>query len=238
MQLSCLVIDDEPLAGKLLEDYISKIPNLHLKKSCFNADEAIAFLQDEKVDLAFVDINMPKVSGMELAAMLQKDIKIIFTTAYSEYALESYEYNVIDYLLKPITFKRFLKAIEKAEAFFVNEQKTSHADDAVIETADYIFIKSSKSIIRIGFSEILYFEALKEYVNVQTGNKKVLTYKRMKDVADKLPDNFLRVHKSYIINCDYITKIEGNNIIIGNTNIPVGLSYRSAFDAFIQAKAL
>jgi two-component system LytT family response regulator len=232
IKLDCLVIDDEPNAGQLLEDYIAKIPHLTLKGKCYDAMEALEFLEHSRVDLIFLDINMPRLSGMELAHLLPRQQKIIFTTAYSEYAIESYEYNVIDYLLKPITFKRFLKAIEKTEQI-IHEQPAPTPPPE-----DYIFVKSDKKMIRITLKDILYFEAVKEYIYVHMDNQKILIYKRMKDLAEKLPADFIRVHNSYIINCNHIGRIEGNFVQIRDGSIPLGISYKEQFLQFIRTRAL
>jgi len=230
-KIDCLVIDDEPNAVRLLEDYIVKVPSLQLKGKCFDAGEALEFLRDARVDLLFLDINMPGLTGMELAGILPRQQKIIFTTAYSEYAIESYEYNVVDYLLKPISFKRFLKAIEKTELLIQEQPFLS-------PSADYIFVKSDKKMIRLSLRDILYFEAVKEYIYIHTAQQKILIYKRMKELAEKLPADFIRVHNSYLINCKHIGKVEGNYVLIGNQSIPLGISYKDAFLQFIRNKAL
>ena len=231
IKIDCLVVDDEPNAGKLLEDYIAKTPHLTLKGKCFDAMEALEFLQNTRVDLIFLDINMPRLSGMELANLLPKHQKLIFTTAYSEYAIESYEFNVIDYLLKPISFKRFLKAIEKAD-HILQEQPSA------VPHEDYIFVKSDKKMIRITLKDILYFEAVKEYIYVHSAGRKILIYKRMKELAEKLPADFIRVHNSYLINCNHIGRIEGNFVLIGGESIPLGISYKEQFLQFIRTRAL
>jgi two-component system, LytTR family, response regulator len=231
IKMDCLVVDDEPNAGKLLEDYIEKTPHLTLKGKCFDALEALEFLQHNRVDLIFLDINMPRLSGMELANLLPRHQKLIFTTAYSEYAIESYEFNVIDYLLKPISFKRFLKAIEKAD-HILQEQPPA------LPHEDYIFVKSDKKMIRITLKDILYFEAVKEYIYVHTAGRKILIYKRMKELAEKLPADFIRVHNSYLINCNHIGRIEGNFVLIGGESIPLGISYKEQFLQFIRTRAL
>jgi two-component system, LytTR family, response regulator len=229
--IDCLVIDDEPNAVQLLEDYIAKVPSLTLQKACFDAKEALEFLRHSHADLLFLDINMPGLSGMELAGILPRQQKIIFTTAYSEYAIESYEYNVIDYLLKPISFKRFLKAVEKTDQIL-------HEQPFISPSADYIFVKSDKKMIRLSLQDILYFEAVKEYIYIHTAQQKILIYKRMKELAEKLPPDFIRVHNSYLINCKHIGKIEGNHVLIGHQPIPLGISYKDAFLQFIRNRAL
>lgn len=227
-KISCLIVEDEPNAGQLLQDYIAKVPYLTLKGTCFDALEALEFLGRTQADLVFLDINMPDVTGMELIHMLPKDQKIIFTTAYSDYAIQSYEYNAVDYLLKPITFKRFLMAVQKA-AQMIGEEKT---------VDEYLFARSDKKMIRVNIRDIIYFEALKEYVCIHTRNQRIITYKRMKELLEKLPGQFTRIHNSYIINGDHITRVEGNYVLVGDKNLPIGISYRDAFAEFIQQRAL
>jgi two-component system, LytTR family, response regulator len=227
-KLGCLIIDDEPNAGQLLQDYIGKVPYLTLKGNCFDALEALDFLSHSTTDLIFMDIDMPGLSGIELMNILPKEQKVIFTTAYSEYALESYEYNVIDYLLKPISFRRFMMAVSKAAGGMPPPAPPE----------EYMFVKSDKQMIRINFRDILYFEALKEYVCVHTKDQKIITYKRMKELLEKLPGNFTRIHNSYIVNGDHISKVEGNFVGINNISLPIGISYKESFTGFIQLRAL
>lgn len=234
-KISCLIIDDEPNAGQLLQDYIAKVPYLTLKTTCFDAMEALEFLSHGKADLIFLDINMPELSGIELINMLPKEQKIIFTTAYSEYAIESYEYNVVDYLLKPISFRRFMMAINKATQLF---SQPDTAPPAPSSPEEFLFARSDKKMIRIGLQDILYFEALKEYVCIHTKTQKIITYKRMKDILEKMPDHFTRIHNSYIINGHHIAKVEGNYVLIDNKSLPIGISYRDPFAAFIQLRSL
>jgi DNA-binding LytR/AlgR family response regulator len=227
-KLGCLIIDDEPNAGQLLQDYIGKVPYLTLKGNCFDALEALEFLSHTPIDLIFLDIDMPGLSGIELVNILPKEQRVIFTTAYSEYALESYEYNVIDYLLKPITFRRFMMAVAKAASGM----------PPVLQAEEYMFVKSDKQMVRINFRDIIYFEALKEYICIHTKNQKIVTYKRMKELLDRLPGHFTRIHNSYIINGDHISKVEGNFVLIDNKSLPIGISYKESFAEFIQLRAL
>jgi len=228
-KIGCLIIEDEPNAQQLLQDYISKVPYLTLKGTCFDALEALEFLGHSQADLIFLDINMPDLTGIELIHMLPKEQKVIFTTASSDHAIESYEYNAVDYLLKPITFKRFLTAVQKA--FHPSPPAPSQAED-------YLFAKSDKKMIRVNLRDIIYFEALKEYVCIHTRTQKIVTYKRMKELLEKLPGHFTRIHNSYIVNGDHITRVEGNYVLVGDKNLPVGISYRDAFAKFVQLRAL
>jgi two-component system, LytTR family, response regulator len=231
--ISCLIVDDEPNAVQLLEDHIRKVPQLVLKQKCYDAFEALRFLQSDKADLLFLDIQMPGLSGMELASFLHKEQRIIFTTAYANYALEGYEYNAVDYLLKPITFKRFAQAVNKAMLTFPVVHTVSP-----VEENDYIFIKSGKEIIKLAYHQILFIEALKEYVNIVLPDGKVLAYKRMKDLEEQLPDNFLRIHNSYIVNIDHLEKIVDNHVLIGKERLPVSASCKAQLLAVISRRLL
>jgi two-component system, LytTR family, response regulator len=224
--ITCMIVDDEPNAVELLEDHIRKVPRLSLTHKCYDAFEALQVLQSNKVDLIFLDIQMPGLTGMELASFLQKEQRIIFTTAYANYALEGYEYNAIDYLLKPVTFKRFAQAINKALLTFVTAE------------ADYIFVKSGKQIVKLAYEQILFIEALKEYVSIALPNEKVLAYKRMKELEEQLPAGFLRVHNSYIVNIQHIDKIVDNQVVIGHVKIPVSASCKPQLLELINKRLL
>lgn len=231
--ITCLIVDDEPNAVQLLEDHIRKVPRLVLKQKCYDAFEALAFLQSDQADLLFLDIQMPGLSGMELATFLPKEQRIIFTTAYANYALEGYEYNAVDYLLKPVTFKRFVQSINKALLTFPVAPSAATADEN-----DYIFIKSGKQIIKLEYGKILFIEALKEYVNIVLPDGKVMAYKRMKDLEEQLPDNFLRIHNSYIVNINHLEKIVDNHVQIGAVKLPVSASFKAPLLAVINRKLL
>jgi DNA-binding LytR/AlgR family response regulator len=231
--ITCLIVDDEPNAVQLLEDHIRKVPRLILKHTCYDAFEALNFLQSDEADLLFLDIEMPGFSGMELAAFLHKGQRIIFTTAYANYALEGYEFNAVDYLLKPITFKRFAQSINKALSTF-----HAAAIAAPVEEDNYIFIKSGKQIIKLEYSSILFIEALKEYVNIVLPDGKVLAYKRMKDLEEQLPENFLRIHNSYIVNINHLEKIVDNHVMIGKERLPVSASCKAQLLAVINRRLL
>jgi two-component system LytT family response regulator len=232
-RISCIIIDDEPNAVKLLENHIAKIPILELRQVCYNGLEGLNYIKDNPVDLIFLDINIPLLTGMELATIISTRQKIIFTTAYSEYAVGSYEYDALDYILKPITFARFLKAVAKAEKFF--QLQMTRTEPGVIEE-NYMFVKTERQLVKINYSDIFYFEAQKEYVNICALKTKYMFYKRMKDLEEQLPVNFLRIHHSFIINLNYITKVEGNSVTVNNNEIPVGISYREAFQNIVRSK--
>lgn len=224
MKFNCLIVDDEPLAVALMENHISKVPFLALAGKCFNAMEAIAFLEKNEVDLIFLDIEMPYLTGMQLKSFLPEKQKVIFTTAYSEFAIESYEKNAFDYLLKPITFERFLKSVKRLQGI---ESIKSTGQSKPIEA--HIFVKSGREIIKLEYDDILYIEGLKDYVSLVTDTEKVITYKLMRELEESLPANFARIHLSYIINCNKIKKISDNQVIIQEKSIPISEKYRDSF---------
>ena len=233
MNLSCIIIDDEPNAVDLLEILIQKTTQWQLEAKCYDALEALAFLQRGKVDFIFLDINMPNLTGMELAALLPPTTRIVFTTAYSEYAVESYTFHTIDYLLKPITLRRFLASIQKIEAHFGKQEPPppSHSPDH-----EYFFVKSGKVLNKILFEDILYFESEKEYVKLVTAQTQLLLYRRLKDIELQLLPPFVRVHNSYIINTKLLIKIEDNHIYIADKRIPVSEKFKDSFMAVINKR--
>lgn len=222
--MTCIIIDDEPLAVDLLESYASKIEDLEVIGTFNNALDALKVLREQPVDVLFLDIQMPEITGIEFKKIISKDIKVIFTTAYSEYALESYDLDAVDYLLKPITFQRFLKAVEKLNTKTVTTASTE------AEKNDYLFVKTEYRHQKISFSDILYLKGLSDYVAIQTKDSKVLTLQNMKDFEKSLPKNkFIRVHKSYIVALEQIEFIERNRIVIEGEYIPIGATYKDAF---------
>jgi two-component system LytT family response regulator len=231
MSLSCLIIDDEPNAVNLLEILIQQNTKWNLLGKCYNALEALAFLKDHQPDFIFLDINMPQLSGMELASLLPKDIKIVFTTAYSEYAAESYTFETIDYLLKPITLKRFLAAMQKIDGYFnaADKPSTTIADE-------YFFVKSGKVLRKILLADIQYFEGEKEYVRLVTPAEQILIYRRLKDIEEQLQSPFVRVHNSYIVNTKQIVKIQDNHIYIADKQIPISEKFKDGFMQVIQQR--
>ena len=221
-----MIVDDEPGAVNLLEVLIQQATGWQLVSKCYNALEAIAFLKNNEVDLVFMDINMPLINGMELAALLPEKNGIVFTTAYSEYAAQSYTYNTLDYLLKPIVLSRFLASVQKIEHHFRNEPTSD----------EYFFIKSGTELRKILLSEILFFESRKEYVNVVTATFDILTYRRLKDIEEQLPSSFVRVHQSYIVNLNQLVKIRDNHIHIGETRIPIGDKFRDRLMELVRKR--
>ena len=234
MNLRCMIVDDEPNAVNLLEVLIGQSTSWQLLARCYNALEAIAFLKDNKVDLLFLDINMPMLSGMELAGLLSGETAIVFTTAHFEHAAESYSFNTIDYLLKPITLKRFLAATKKVEAYFLPRMPVT--DKPAENGNEYFFVKSGTELRKILLPEILFFESRKEYVRVVTQTFEVLTYRRLKDIEAQLPMPFARVHHSYIVNIRQLNKIQDNHIHIGDMQIPIGEKFRDGLMEMIRKK--
>jgi two-component system, LytTR family, response regulator len=222
--ITCLIVEDEPLAMELMEDYIRKLPILHLKGKCYDALEAMEWLKHQKADVIFLDINMPALSGLEMAALIPKDQRIIFTTAYAEHALDSFAFHVIDYLLKPVSFKRFLQAIQKLQL----QLQPAGNIEVPEKEPELLFIKSGRTVINIRFSDILFIEAHKEYLQIHTKDQKHLVYKRMKDMAASLPASFIRIHNSYIINLQHLQKTNAQSVQIDDKEFPVSSSYKEA----------
>jgi DNA-binding LytR/AlgR family response regulator len=219
MSINCLAIDDEPLALDVIEEYVNKVPFLNLTGKFTDPVEATAELHKGSIDLIFLDIQMPDLTGLEFLNTLERKPAVIFTTAYDEYALESYDFNTIDYLLKPISFDRFMKAVNKAQ-----ELLSSGADAAENK---FIFIKSDYKIHKIATDDIAYIEGYKDYVRIYTPEKRFVTRESMKNMEALLSkDQFLRIHRSYIISIDKFSAIEGNMIILGEEKLPIGKSYK------------
>ncbi|MFZ6010600.1 MAG: LytR/AlgR family response regulator transcription factor [Bacteroidota bacterium] len=216
MKMNCLIVDDEPVARKGLEEYVREIDFLNLVGQCENPVKASMYLGQHAVDLIFLDIHMPKVSGIDFIKMLKNPPLIIFTTAYSEYALEGYSLDVIDYLMKPITFERFLKATQKA--FEIFSLKNTSRELPV----DYFFVKCDSKFEKVLYRDVTYIEALQNYSVIHTSDRKLITYLTMTSLENQLPkDRFVKVHKSYIISVTQIKAIEGNEILMGNARIPI-----------------
>lgn len=222
--MNVILVDDEPLAQEIVETHISKFPNLRLIAKCNNAVEALQALKEHNIDLIFLDIQMPQISGIDFLKTLPTPPKVILTTAFSEYAMDGYDLNVVDYLLKPISFDRFAKAVNKAIS---QEQTDSEVLTSSKESADYIFVKADKKLIKIHFNDIFYIEGLKDYVILHTPTGRIVTLQTMKSLETKLPQGlFMRVHRSYIVNLGNITIIEGNTIQINKKIIPIGKNYK------------
>ncbi|RAJ83597.1 DNA-binding LytR/AlgR family response regulator [Chitinophaga dinghuensis] len=234
--LKCIAIDDEPLPLELLQDYIEKTPFLELMHTYNNPLEALAALRSQPVDLIFLDIQMPELNGLKLTALLGDSTKVILTTAYREFAVEGFELNAIDYLLKPISFERFLKAATKA---LQTIQPPVAAILPVAAHEPFIFVKTTGRLQKVMLEDILYIEGLKEYVALHTISGKVVTLQHLKKLEAALPAKlFMRVHKSFIVALNKIESIERNRIFIKDTVIPVGDLYREMFQLEIQRKSI
>lgn len=218
MKINCIVIDDEPLARKGLKEYITDVDFLNLTGEFDNPLKAAEIIGKGEVQLLFLDIQMPKITGLDFFKTLQNPPPVIFTTAYPQYALEGFEVNALDYLVKPVSFDRFFKAVLKAKEYY--EVRESNKTDTGI--SEYFFIKADNKLVKIFFDELLYVEALQNYVIIHTPAKKFMTYLTFKSVEEYLPaDKFIKVHKSYIVAASKIDIIEGNDIRIGQQHIPI-----------------
>lgn len=245
MILKCIAVDDEPLALDIIADYVAKVPFLELVKRTENAIEAMQLVQEGNIDLVFLDIQMPELTGIQFLKIAGNKASYILTTAYSQYALESYDLNVSDYLLKPIAFDRFYKAVEKVRnqhqkqeaAVAVPTPEPIPAPASAAPIQDFIFVKTEHKIQKIELDDILYIEGLKDYISIFTKSERVITLQNMKKMEETLPKgDFIRVHKSYIIAVDKIESIERSRIAIAGKTIPVGDTYRDAFFKLIDAK--
>lgn len=254
MKIRCLIVDDEPLALDVLNSYIQRIEGLELIGRCENALQAFALMQEQTVDLLFLDIQMPKLDGIEFLKTLQQKPKIIFTTAYRDYAIEAFEMDAVDYLLKPIPFSRFLKALSKAYSQFqqaannANEAPTTPAlassiiiapgisslpnlsaeEGVPLQTADSIIVRADKKMIKVPLEDIQYIESLKDYVIIHVGGRRIVTKQKISYLEQKLPDGkFLRIHRSFLVALNKIQAFSPNHVEINGQELPIGRSYKS-----------
>jgi len=238
-KLKCLIVDDKPLAIDLLADYVSKVSFLDLASTTTNPLEGLAIVREQNIDLVFLDIQMPELNGIQFIKIAGKQCKIILTTAYSKYALDGYKHDVVDYLMKPISFERFYRAAEKALQLICSGKPAATTAEASIkeQAAEYLFIKTEHRIQKVNLNEILYIEALQNYIAVNTAGQKVLSLVTMKKIEEQLPrKDFVRVHKSFIVGLRHISSVERSRIFIGETIIPVGDNYRDGFYELIDLK--
>ncbi len=233
--IRCIAIDDEALALELLEDNISKIPFLELSGKFTNAFDALNLMQEQPVDLLFLDIQMPDISGIQFLKSLQQKPVVIFTTAFSKYALEGFELDVIDYLLKPYSFERFLKSVNKAHEYLELQGKAKDAPKGPTFGSHYLFVRADYKLVKIAIQEILYIEGLKDYVKIYCGEKPILTQMSMKAIEEKLPaQDFIRVHRSFIVAFDKIDFIHKSFISIKGREIPLSDHYKDNFLSLVQ----
>ena len=234
MTLRCLLVDDEPLALELLEGYVSKTPLLVLAGKCSSAFQAMEFLDKNEVELLFLDIQMPGLTGLEFSRTLKPAFRVIFTTAFEQYAIEGFKVDALDYLLKPISYPEFLGAVNKARRWFEHQERPTAQ-----ETRNSIFVKTDYKLVQIEFHNILYIEGLKDYVKIYLeGNEKaILSLMSMKSLEENLPESrFMRVHRSYIVNLDKIRTIERNRIVFGKDYIPISENYKEKFHRFVNER--
>jgi DNA-binding LytR/AlgR family response regulator len=242
MELTCIAIDDEPLALEIIAAYISKVPFLKLLKTFDNAIDSIDFIKRNKVDLMFLDIEMESLSGIQLIHALKERPQVIFTTAYDSYAVEGFELDAADYLLKPISFERFVKSVDKVYNKFIFPKKKNEGQAHPAKagsSGSYIFVKTENRLQKVAFSEILFIEGQGDYLKIVTTSAKIMTLQNFKKFEACLPpENFMRVHKSYLVALNKIESISRNRIKIGNTLIPVSDSYKNSFYEVISRKGL
>lgn len=226
----CIIVDDEPIARMGIAKLVAEIPDLNLVGTFENAMLASDFMNETKVDLAFLDIQMPGVNGIEFAKTISPTTLVIFTTAFAEFALESYEVDAVDYLVKPINPERFFKAVEKALSYHklligaINENQVEKVEP------EYMFIKSERRFFKVNYNELLFIEGLKDYVIIQTNNRRLITHMNIKTIHELLPPSiFLRVNRSFVINRNHVDSFSNNDIYIGDYEIPIGNSYRDEF---------
>lgn len=225
--IRCLIVDDEPMAREILENHLTRIDSIEIAGSCKNAIEAFNLMNSENIDLIFLDINMPEISGLSFAKSINKKIKIIFTTAYREYALEGFDLKAVDYLLKPISFERLFQSIQK----FKNENLSFSQEeirDVTDENADFFFVRADRKMIKINFSELEYVESLADYVKIHSKDKVIISRETISSIEAKLPKkDFLRVHRSFIVSISKIESFTNEFIEIRNKAIPISRSYKN-----------
>ncbi|MEE2771386.1 MAG: LytTR family DNA-binding domain-containing protein [Bacteroidota bacterium] len=235
MSLKCMIIDDEPHAIRLLEKYVDQLPEVNCVAISTKPVEALALLQQHQPDVLFLDIQMPDLTGIQLSKLVSKDVRIIFTTAYSQFAVEGFELNATDYLLKPISFPRFVEAVEK-----VKNQSSKTAERPAI-SEDYFFVKTDgkNNFRKIAYREIQYLESIRNYVVIHLENEQVVTYNTLKHFEENLPEEeFVKIHKSFIISLSKITKTDSQEVTVANQTLPLGDTYRQQFFTRINQRKI
>ena len=222
--INCLIVDDEAIAREIIATHLSKIGNMNIIASCSNAMEAFNVINNHTIDLVFLDINMPEVSGISFAKSINKDIKIIFTTAYRDYAVEGFELQAVDYLLKPIPFERLLKAVNTYFEVYINTKISTPKET---ETADFMFVRSDRRMLKIDFETIMYVESYSDYIKIHLKNETIVTRETISAIEAKLPSNkFLRIHRSFIVSMHYITSFTNEHVTIKDKALPISRSYK------------
>jgi DNA-binding LytR/AlgR family response regulator len=231
--ISCLIIDDEAIAREIIATHLSKIDNINIIASCNNAIEAFNYISNHDIELVFLDINMPEISGISFAKSINKDIKIIFTTAYRDYAVEGFELQAVDYLLKPISFERLLKAVD---AYFEVYKKPLEITNSKTETNSFMFVRSDRRMLKIAFNDIVYIESYSDYIKIHLNDKStIVTRETISAIEAKLPqDNFIRIHRSYIIAINYINSFTNEEIVISEKSLPISRSYKKEVLALLE----
>ena len=236
MRINCLIVDDEPLALDVIESYISRIDGLEMVAKCDNALQAFDIIQNKKIDLLFLDIQMPKLDGIEFIKSLANPPKVIFTTAYRDYAIEAFNVDAVDYLLKPISFTRFLKAVGKAFQHISSQTSTKDlinnpaniGNDLNLSGMEYIFVRADKKMVKIYLKDILFIESLKDYVIIHVPSKRIITKQKISYLEEKLPEDlFLRIHRSFLVSIPKIEAFSPNHVEIAGKELPIGRSYKN-----------
>lgn len=225
--LNCAIADDEPLPIELLRDYIARTPGLKLVTATRNPVELIALVAVQPVDILFLDIQMPELDGFQVANLLQGKCEIVLTTAYPQYALAGYDYDVVDYLLKPFSFERFLAAINKCRKRIAGQIKKAPAHISGSTYPGYFFVKTGSRLMKILYDDVLYLEAMRDYISIQLPSEKVMTLQSLSSFEEQLPERFIRIHRSFIVNIDKVGFMEGNRVGIGKEILPVGEKYQA-----------
>ncbi|MFV0269752.1 MAG: LytR/AlgR family response regulator transcription factor [Draconibacterium sp.] len=226
MRIKCLVVDDEPVAREILESHLEKLESFELVGSCKSAIQAFQVISSQTVDLIFLDINMPEMSGLSLARSINSNVKVIFTTAYREYAVDGFDLQAVDYLLKPISFERFLKGVQK----YMQENVPVKSNEAIVpetEDSEFFFVRSERKMVRIKFSDIRFIESIADYIKIHLQDRNVVTRETISNIESKLPQNdFLRIHRSYIVGIKSIESFTSEYIEMGKRQLPISRSYR------------
>lgn len=234
MKLNCVIVEDEPLARNLMMEYVRKVPTLNLVEACSSPLAALEVMRQNTIDLLFLDVQMPELTGISLLKILQKRPLVILTTAYSEYALEGYDLDVVDYLLKPITFERFLRAVDKVIQR-LEAKKPSPTEKIPGVEQPFVFVKDGTKLVKVVFDDILYVEGLKDYVTIHLKHQKIVSLQRLKTLEDQLPpDKFIRIHNSFIVALHAIDVVHKNNVQVREAQLPIGETYKKSFREFIE----
>ena len=239
MILNCVVTDDEPVARDILEEYISMLPELELVAKCSNAVETFSVLNNNEIDVLFIDIKMPEINGIDFIKSLKTTPYVIFTTAYSSYAIEGFEVDAVDYLMKPISYERFLKSVEKVYSRYKNENPNHNLINKNDTNPSFFFIKSDAGLARIDYDKIQYIEGMENYIKIVCDNKTIVSLTTMKSIESLLPNaNFLRIHRSFIVNMNVVDRVWDFNFYINNKAIQVGKSYKKSIQEILKNKYL